>query len=1114
VRNGEGGAAPIAIGLLGPLRVRVAGVDVPVSAARERAVLARLAIDVSDCVADHELIEAVWGDRPPASARATLQTYISHLRRLLGPDAIVREPHGYRLCGAEIDVRRFDEALRRARATDDAAARAADLGRALALWRGVPLSELEDGWSTAVRAGLEEDRAHATELWLEARLSVEPAAAVVPALEELCRRHPLREHAAALLITALYRSGRQADALGAYQRLRTALVDELGLEPGPAVRDLEQRVLRHDPALLGESPAPTATPGSAPQVATARQPSAAPAPEPVAMPLPPRLASGRPGAPFVGRRDELRRVLAGLDATEADGAVRTVVVRGDAGIGKTRLAREVALAAAGRGWLVTWGRCPADAAGAFHPIAEALDLLVHWRPDLAAGHEHLLASVLPALAGRTADPLALLRAGAAQRFALLEALTQVAACAGALAPLLVVVDDVHWADAGTAAFLEHLAARRTLPVVVLATARAPEPTESEHVARLLERMQRDHDLTTVQLVGLSEAEVRAMVDRTTTTPASTSVVTALHTNTGGNPFFLGEVLAVLGDAGTPALGAPLPLTAGVQAVLAQRLDHLTVDEHEVLAAAAAIGTEFDLAGCASCAGVPEREALRALERAAAMALVEEGATPGAYSFRHGLVQAAVRERTARTRRAQLDERAAALDAARTMAEPGALGRRVANRLLADAAPSTERAVPALDDRDPMLAASRATLLRIAAGVTPLLSTPGVEAVVASDLTDERAGRTVVRWARSMHQRGQTARALARALECGELARRLPAPGLLVEAALVAAECSELLPGRPRAVLGPDVRRLLADATQASAGLGTDSAASGDAGVARARLLVHRAVAGDDPADRAMLARAARPVAQRAGSPRWEAEALLALREVTWQSGASHERLATAREVLALADGDDDLTARARISIARDLIAADRTTEADAELEIVLALPHLRPELRGAARLQQAALALAAGDQTAAAETIEWAAAGGYPRAIDDPDDPLATLLLVLAIEQGQLAEARPSLGDAVDRWPANLLWTGALAEATAEATAEDVAAAVRAQLDAATQLVERAPAHAGDIAGMVLLHRAASRVDHPLVDRLRRQLHPHRDELAIAGNVGVLGRVADLLASP
>lgn len=1140
VRSGEGGAAQIAVGLLGPLRVQVQGVEVAVSAARERAVLARLAIDAGRCVADHELIESVWGDDPPVSARATLQTYVSHLRRLLGADAISREPNGYRLCGAEVDVRTFGDALRAARADHDPSRRVTELRGALALWRGAPLDDLDDDVSVAVRVGLEEDRVHATEQLLEARLAAEPPAAVVPALEELCVRHPRREHASALLMTALYRAGRQADALRAYARLRNALVDELGLEPGPAVRELEQQILRHDPGLLGapEGAGPRVA-GGGPDAVTgglehravpstpdhAAMPAAVPMPsahgrvtgEPVAMPLPPRLAGGRSTAPFVGRRDELHRVLTALDATEADGTVRTVLVRGEAGIGKTRLAREAALAAAGRGWLVSWGRCPADAASAFHPIAEALDPLVHWRADLAAGHEHLLASVLPALAGRTTDPLAILRAGAEQRFALLEALTHVAARAGRLAPLLMVIDDVHWADAGTAAFLEHLAARHALPVLVVATARSPEPTESEHVVRLLERMQRDHGMATVQLGGLSEPEVRALVDRTAPTPASTSVVAALHSQTGGNPFFVGEVLAAFGDDGTPALEGPLPLTAGVESVLAQRLDHLSADDRDVLAAAAAIGADFDLAGCAACAAVPERDAMRALDRALAMALVEEGAAPGDFAFRHGLVQAAVWGRTARARRAQLEERAAALDAARTMAEPGELGRRVANQVLADAAGAAVVRTGPLDERDPMLAASRATLLRIAAGVTPLLAAPGVEAVVASDLTDERAGRTVLRWARSMHTRGDTERALSRALECAELARQLPAPALLIEAALVAAECSGLLPGRRRTAVTPEIGRLLADAAQASVAGGpiAPAAAGGERESAttsatpgasdRARLLVHRSIAGEDPADRAVLAKAARAAAQRAGDRRWEAEAALALREVTWAAGSATERLGAAREALALAGDDADLAARARRSIARDLIATDRLAEARAELDALLALPGLRDEQRGAARLQQAALALAAGDATTAAETIEWAAAGGHTRAADDPDDPLATLLLVLAVEQGRLADARPSLGDAVERWPTNLLWIGALA------AAEQEAAAGPRQLDAALALAEGGPTRAGDVAGLVLLHRAAVRLGHPGADRLRRLLQPHDCELAIAGNTGVLGRVGNLL---
>jgi hypothetical protein len=307
-----------------------------------------------------------------------------------------------------------------------------------------------------------------------------------------------------------------------------------------------------------------------------------------------------------------------------------------------------------------------------------------------------------------------------------------------------------------------------------------------------------------------------------------------------------------------------------------------------------------------------------------------------------------------------------------------------------------------------------------------------------------------------------------------------------------------------------LRTLLTDATQASATLVAETPPAGGRGdVERARLLVHRAVAGDDPADRAMLARAADAAATRAASPRWQAEARLARREVTWNGPAVWERLAVANEALALAD-DDDVAGRALAAIARDLIATNQLADAAAALDRLLALPRLRDDLRGAARLQQAALALAAGDQTATAETIEWAAAGGFPRAVDDPDDPLATLLLVLAIEQRQLAEARPSLGDAVARWPGNLLWTGALVAAEAEADR----VAVGTRLDAAAPLVERGAGRAGDVAGMVLLHRAATRTGHPLADRLGRQLHPHRDELAIAGNVGVLGRVDDLLATP
>jgi len=1076
------------IAVLGPLHVEVDGTTVRVSAARERAVLSRLAMEPERAVSDTALIDAVWSDDPPASARATLQTYVSHLRRLVGADTIAREANGYRLAGASVDVDDFTADVAAARASDDPTVRADRLRRALARWRGGAFDDLaHDHAAGAVRAGLDEQRLGATELLLETRLDTEDPAGAVPELEELCAQHPRRERAAALLMLALYRAGRQADALAVHHRLRDTLLDELGLDPGPEVQALEGRILAQDPTLLRPT-APTTARAAAP-------------PTPTALPLPPRLLLGRTDTPLVGRRRELERLEALLQAAATGGVAPTVVLRGEAGIGKTRLAREVALSAAGRGWLVTWGRCPADAGGGFQPYAEALDHLVRWRPDLAAGHEGLLASVLPALAARATDPLALLQTGAEQRFAVLEALSEIVARAAAVAPVLVVLDDLHWADPGSTALTEHLANRRLPGVVVVATARSPEPTESPPFVRLLEQLARDHDLTTLDLVGLSEAEVRVLVDRSTGEAAPVDAVAALHGQTRGNPFFVGEVLAALGDDGIHRLGGEVPLTAGVQAVLAQRLDHLSPDAEAVLAAAAAIGADFDLASCATCADVDEDSALRALEAASAMALVEESGAPGTFSFSHALVRAAVTNRTPRTRHARLVERAATVGAERTMAEPGALGRRITSRLLAGpvgATGETTTTNPAklLRERDPRLAFSRDNLLRIAAGASPLLSNPGVEVVVASDLTTERSGRTVLRWAESMSRRGESGPALARAIECGELARQLESASLLVDAALVGAGAAGLLAGRATPEPRPELQVLLTDALGA---LGQDPAQDAP----RARVLVHLAMAGHDLANRRLLSGAARAAAARAGSARWEAEALLADRSTRWGRGSAAERLALDAASLALAEASDDIDALARClaTASRDNMAAGDPDAAADTLERLLALPKLPAGLAGRARLQRAGLALFVGDTAAAADALERAAGGDHVRSPRDPYDPLATLLLVLAIEQGQLPDARTSLRDAAERWPDVVLWTGALAAAECEAGDD---AAVLDLLDRARPLVDRGCTGPGDVAGMTLLLRAAEPAAHRSAETLRRILANHQGELAVAGDAGVL----------
>ena len=247
--------------LLGPLEVSDGERTLPLGRGKPRDLLAVLALERGRVVSTDRLIDALWGERPPPTAAKALQVHVRALRGVVGADRIVTRAPGYalRLADGELDVARFEalvDAARAARAAGDAAAAAELLGEALGLWRGPPLADVayaSFAHDEAMR--LEELRVAATEERLGAELEVGRHAEVVPALERLVAEQPLRERPRALLMRALYRSGRQADALAAYRDARATLVDELGLEPGRELRDLERAILDQDPA-LGAPPAP------------------------------------------------------------------------------------------------------------------------------------------------------------------------------------------------------------------------------------------------------------------------------------------------------------------------------------------------------------------------------------------------------------------------------------------------------------------------------------------------------------------------------------------------------------------------------------------------------------------------------------------------------------------------------------------------------------------------------------------------------------------------------------------------------------------------------------------------------------------------------------------
>jgi DNA-binding SARP family transcriptional activator len=230
--------------ILGPVEVLADDRPIPLGGARQRALLAILLTRANEVVSTDRLIDELWGETPPRTALNTLQYYVSQLRKLLGADRIVTQPPGYiiRVGTDELDLARFERLLEEGGGEP--------VREALALWRGPALADFAyEEFAQAEAARLDELRLAALERRIDADLALGRHAELVGELENLVAHHPLREKLRGELMLALYRSGRQAEALGAYQAMRRALVDELGIEPSPALQELERAMLRQDPAL-------------------------------------------------------------------------------------------------------------------------------------------------------------------------------------------------------------------------------------------------------------------------------------------------------------------------------------------------------------------------------------------------------------------------------------------------------------------------------------------------------------------------------------------------------------------------------------------------------------------------------------------------------------------------------------------------------------------------------------------------------------------------------------------------------------------------------------------------------------------------------------------------
>lgn len=630
--------------VLGPLEVTGAdGRSVDVGGAKPRALLTLLLADAGRVVGVDRIVTTLWGDDPPPTVTGTLQAYVSHLRRVLEPQRgpreaptvlLTRSP-GYLLQvqPGELDLRTFTELVEegdRAVAAGDPGRGVTQLEQALALWRGEPLTELGDLPSAGTdRLRLSELHVRARERRCDALLALGRPDAAVTDLQHLVAENPLRERLWGRLVTALYAADRQAEALDACRRCTALLREELGIDPGPELRDLEQAVLRQDPKLLERLPRPVL---------------------PVTPPPAPTTATFAPGSEaLVGRGTELGQLRTIAEQVRA-GRPAVVVVEGEAGIGKTRLAEAAAEAGRAAGWAVAWSRC-ADDAGA--PV------LWPWTQVLEQLEQDELTPV-----STTSDDDA-----DAARFQLFQDL-RARLKAAAHRPVLVVLEDLQGADTTSVQLLGLLARHLPrAPVLLMITARTTGEMLPAPVSDCLGRMTREQSATFLRLGGLAADEVGALLSTQLGSAGDRSLAAQVHDRTGGNPFFVVELTRWM--VGTHDLRLDrVPVPPSVGEVLRTRLGRLPSGTREVLELAAVAGREVSL-DLLEAAGTPAEDTLAAMDSAVAVGLVVEGSRPWSWRFTHALVREVLVDGLSALQRARLHARLAAALEQRTAGAPEA-----------------------------------------------------------------------------------------------------------------------------------------------------------------------------------------------------------------------------------------------------------------------------------------------------------------------------------------------------------------------------------------------------------------------------------------------------------
>lgn len=592
-------------------------------------------------VSRHELAELCWGDELPRSWEQLVRGVVAKVRAAF--DAVGLPPQevlvtgfgGYRLHlppemvvdveAAETHVANAVEALQ----ADEPDVAAKEAGLALEIAAAGFLPGADGPWAETRSAELRELRLRALELASAAAAGLGDWDGARGRAEAALELEPYRESAHVALVSALAGGGRRVEALRAYERCRTVLGEELGLRPAAHAQAVYAAVLAQD------GPPSTATGPPAP------------------LPLPPALASVAGAGSFVGRREERAALEATLERARI-GARQLVLVSGEAGIGKTRLIAEFAAAAHAAGARVLYGRVDEELGIPYAPVGDALAGYVATAPTAelaahAARHGADIAHLVTAFGARLADlPGAIRHGEQVDRHRLLAAAADLVGSATVAAPVVLLLDDLHWSAAGGLLLLRHLiSACAHLPLLIVGTHRDGEASAA--LVDLLAQLRREPGVVRLGLRGLDATDVAAYVaaERGSTEAIDATLARRVHEETAGHPFFVGELVRHLADE--VRLGVP----AGVVEVVKARLARRSPACQRALVQAAVTGTSFTFGLLTRLLPDDADAVLDALEEAVDAAFVAETDRPGHYRFSHAIVRAALYDDLSRARRARL-----------------------------------------------------------------------------------------------------------------------------------------------------------------------------------------------------------------------------------------------------------------------------------------------------------------------------------------------------------------------------------------------------------------------------------------------------------------------------